>query len=317
MKSYHHLTQAQRYQIASYLQLGISQAEIARHLKVHKSNINRELQRNTFDGVYEPAKAQEEYVKRRLRCRKPFKLIGALLNTMLTKLKQYWSPEQISGWLKKEGKASISHECIYQYLEREKTNGGKFYKFLRHSNRKRRKRFAKERRGKIPNRISIEQRPAHIGERTEIGHWERDSIIGRYHQAGLAVHVERKICLVSIRRLVRKTAENFSGITMAVMQSLPVACNSITNDNGHEFAGHQMTTKVLNADIYFSHPYSSWECGTVENINGLIRQFFPKKTDFSKISDQEIEMVELLLNSRPRKKLGYISPLEALSLELH
>ena len=317
MKSYHHLTQAQRYQIASYLQLGISQSEIARNLNIHKSNITRELQRNTTSGVYDPQKAEEAYVKRRLNCRKHFKIVGTLLDTVLTKLKLYWSPEQISGWLKKEGIFFISHECIYQYLKRDRNNEGEVYKYLRHSQRRRRKRFAKERRGKIPNRISIEQRPKHFNEGTEVGHWERDTIIGARHKAGLAVHVEKKTYIVNIRRLVRKTSDVFSQITIAALQGLPMLCRSITNDNGHEFAEHQLTAQELQTQIYFSHAYRSCDCALVENTNGLIRQFFPKKTDFSKISEQEIAKAEFLLNSRPRKKLGYLSPLEALALELH
>jgi len=308
--NYHHLTREQRYQIAVCLKMKKSLTQIAGFLGVHKSTLSRELERNMGGRGYRPKQAHNLALERRQRCRKPLKIVAALAKTVTTLIQQYWSPEQISGRLKAEKSITLSNECIYSFIKRDKDNGGRLFKFLRHSNRKRRKRFAIDRRGQIQNRTSIEERPDYINNKEEVGHWERDTVMGKGHKAGVAVHVERKTYMVKLTRLFRKTAANFSRVTIRLLGAQQIPCESITNDNGQEFAGHQKTARKLGATIYFSHPYTSCDCAIVENTNGLIRQFFPKGTDFRKVSHYKVRKAEESLNMRPRKALGYLTPFE-------
>jgi transposase, IS30 family len=213
-----------------------------------------------------------------------------------------WSPEQISGH------ADISPETVYQRVYADKKAGGLLWKNLR-CQKKRRKRYGKiERRGSIPNRLFIEDRPTIVAERKRIGDWEADTIIGKNHRQAIVSIVERKTGLTLIQKVERKTAQAVSQAMIELMTPYRNKVHTITSDNGKEFAGHEAIAKQLQADFYFAHPYASWERGTNENTNGLIRQYFPKNRDFTTITQQEIDTAMERLNNRPRKRLGYQTP---------
>ncbi len=175
--------------------------------------------------------------------------------------------------------------------------------------KKRRKRYGSyDRRGKIKNRVSIDERPAIVDTRQRLGDWEVDTIIGKGHRHVIVSLTERKSRLALLRKVERKTAQAVADAVIELMKSLPVRTHTITADNGQEFADHERIAKELNTDVYFAHPYSSWERATNENMNGLIRQYFPKKCSFAAITETEIEFAMERLNNRPRKCLGFKSP---------
>lgn len=218
------------------------------------------------------------------------------------RLKEEWSPEQIRGY------AEISPETIYQRVYADKRSGGLLWKNLR-CQKKRKKRYGSfERRGTIPNRLFIEDRPAVVEARKRIGDWEADTIIGKNHRQAIVSIVERKTGLTLIRKVERKTAQAVSHAMIGLMKPYQNRVHTITSDNGREFAGHEGISATLDAKFYFAHPYSSWERGTNENTNGLIRQYFPKNRDFTTITQKEIDHAMNRLNNRPRKRLGFKTP---------
>ncbi len=305
--TYKQLTREQRYQIYALKKEGHNQTAIARNLGVHQSTITRELARNQGERGYRPKQANEL-----ARARKQDRVRPRITSEQWTQvenlLRQQWSPEQISGRLKLEQKMHISHERIYQYIYADKAGGGTLHLNLR-CRKQRRKRYGSySRRGQIPNRVLIDQRPQVVAEKARFGDWEADTIIGRNQQAAIVSLVERKSKLTRLSRVARKTAELVTNAVTTRLQSFTV--KTITSDNGREFAHHQQIGQQLSADFYFAHPYHSWERGLNENTNGLVRQYFPKKSEFSKITDRQITKVEERLNHRPRKTLGYKTPNE-------
>jgi transposase, IS30 family len=307
---YTQLTEGQRYQISVLLRNDFTKASIARQIGVHPSTIGRELCRNTGERGYRQKQAHEKALERRHHSEKQFKMTGELTKIIVMYLKEDWSPEQISGYLKENGNDWVSHETIYQFILDEKANGGVLYKHLRHSGKKRKKRYGgSDRRGEIKNRVSIDKRPKSIEKRTRIGDWEIDLVIGQNHQRALVTIVDRLSLKTLIAKVERKQSDLVSHATIQLL--LPYknyATHTITADNGKEFSEHEFISKKLKADFYFAHPYSSWERGTNENTNGLIRQYFPKKTSFEKITEKDLEFVMDRLNNRPRKCLGYRTP---------
>jgi len=223
-------------------------------------------------------------------------------------IRQEWSPEQVSDWLKVNCSLQISHEWIYQYILMDKHAGGNLHRHLR-CQKKRRKRYGSyDRRGKLKNRVSIDQRPAIVDTRQRLGDWEVDTIIGKGHRQAIVSLTERKSRLALIKKVERKTAQSVADAVVDLLKPLEEDLHTITADNGKEFAGHERIANDLQVDVYFAHPYSSWERGTNENMNGLIRQYFPKKCNFATITETEIEFVMDRLNNRPRKCLGFKSP---------
>ena len=218
------------------------------------------------------------------------------------KVLEEWSPEQISG------QAAISHETVYQRIYADKRAGGLLWMKLR-CQKQRKKRYGKlDRRGMIPGRLSIEVRPAIVETRSLTGDWEADTIIGKQHKMAIVSLVERKTGLTLIQRVAHKTAQDVSAAMIRLMRPLKAHVTTITSDNGREFAGHAVVASALSVDFYFAHPYASWERGTNENTNGLIRQYFPKDRDFRTITDEEIDTAMRRLNHRLRKKHGFKSP---------
>ncbi len=234
-----------------------------------------------------------------------------MINLIKEKLKLQWSPVQISGWLKQKGKALISHETIYKYIWKDKQERGLLYKNLRHQGKKYNKRGkGTAGRGCIISRVDIDQRPSIVEEKTRLGDWELDTIIGASGQDVIVSMVERASKLTRLMKVNRKTAQHVSEALITALEPMKAFVHTLTSDNGSEFAYHQKVSRRLAAGFYFATPYHSWERGLNEHTNGLIRQYFPKKTNFADVPEEDIKRVEFLLNSRPRKVLGFETPIE-------
>ena len=308
MRTYAQLTQAQRYQIYALKQTGHSPLEIAAVISVHKSTVSRELKRNRGKRGYRPQQAHGLAMERR---QKAIPRITAETWAVVKRLlRQDWSPEQISGRLKKEQRVCISHEWIYQYVLKDKRAGGDLYRHLR-CQKKRRKRYGTyDRRGKLPNCRSIEERPAIVNSRRRLGDWEADTMIGKRSKQAIVTLTERKSRFTLLGKVAQRTAQAVQNQIHRLL--LPVAdkVHTLTSDHGKEFAYHEQIAEMLQLEFYFAHPYAAWERGTNENTNGLLRQYFPKKHDFQSVSNKEIEQAMSSLNFRPRKSLRFKTPFE-------
>jgi len=307
--NYTQLTRVARYQIYALKKAGQNQTQIALSLGCHKSTISRELRRNCGAKGYRPYQADELAYDRQCEAYQA-RISDETWKLVESHLRLDWSPEQISGWLKLVKKPSVSHECIYLYVYAEKRRGGNLHQHLR-SQKKQRKRYSGYiRRGQIPNRTSIEKRPKIVAQKKRFGDWEADTIIGARHKAGILSVVERKSKLTRLAKLNTKTAAEMKDACLALLGPLAAKVHTITVDNGKEFCDHELIAAGLQARVYFAHPYASWERGLNENTNGLVRQYFPKKYEFARITDKDLQQVEDLLNNRPRKTLGYRTPNE-------
>ncbi len=307
--SYTQLTREQRYHLYGLMKAGLNQTRIAANLVCHKSTISRELRRNRGEKGYRPYQADELAYGRQCEAYRS-RIAWQTWQQVERLLKQDWSPEQISGRLKLEHQPSVSHESIYLYIYADKRRGGTLHQHLR-SQKKQRKRYSGYiRRGQIPNRTSIDQRPKIVASKGRFGDWEADTIIGARHKRGILSAVERKSKLTRLRQLQTKAAAEMKDASVALLGPLADRVHTITVDNGKEFCEHELIALRLQARIYFAHPYASWERGLNENTNGLVRQYFPKKYDFARITNSDLQQVEDLLNNRPRKTLGYRTPNE-------
>ena len=305
--AYTQLTREQRYQIYILRKAGHRQNFIAKELGVHPSTISRELERGRGQRGYRPKQA-DELASARKQKRYRARINAATWTLIESLLRQDWSPEQVSGWLAKEKQESVSHESIYQYIYSDKRRGGTLFHHLR-CRKKRRKRYGSyDRRGHMPNCRSIEKRPAVVDQRRRIGDWEADTIIGGNHREAILSLTERKSKLCLLKKVERNTAAAVEQAIEELLQPLAAHVKTITSDNGREFANHQSIEKKLQATFYFAHPFAAWERGTNENTNGLVRQYFPKGSDFSKITEGDIQWAMARLNNRPRKRLNYRTP---------
>jgi IS30 family transposase len=314
---YRHLNIDERESILKMLSKENNLTKIAGMIGRNKGTISRELSRNLCStGEYKPHLAQRYYNKRRDASKQPYRLEqnGKLRRYVREKLKLYWSPEQIAGKLKRDCKADISPVTIYSWVVRDKAEGGKLYKYLRQGHRKRRKkRGSLNNQGQIPDRRPISERPKAVDKRAELGHWEGDTVVGKSHGSFVASHVERKSRYLLVGLMDDKSAESMNATTQQLFRKIPkVQRKTMTFDNGKEFAGFKALEKSVGFRCYFAEPYSSWQRGTNENTNGLLRQFFPKGTDFNKLSKEDIDKVASLINNRPRKCLNYRTPHEVL-----
>ena len=308
MKSYRQLAYEQRYQISFMLKMGFSQSDIAKEVGVHRSTISRELRRNRGKRGYRPKQAHR-YALSRLNKSKQ-RIQPETWDLIEQLIRKDWSPEQISGWLKSRTEIKISHEWIYQYIYKDKHNNGGLHKHLR-CQKKRRKRYGSyDRRGKLPNRVSIDQRPAEVDTRQRLGDWEVDTIIGQGHKQAIVTLVDRKSRLVLLRKVEKRTAGAVKDAIIHLLEPWIWKVHTITADNGKEFALHEEIAKKLEADFYFAHPNAAWQRGSSENVNGLVRQYFPKMRSFENIDENEVEYVMYLLNCRPRKCLDFKTPIE-------
>lgn len=313
--SYNHLTSEERYLIHAYKSSGNLVPEIADILGRNKTTIYRELERNTGGRGYRPKQAAELASKRQSEKPKAIKMTEATITLIESKIKEDWSPEQVSGRLFNEENISISHETIYQHILKDKAREGDLHTHLR-CQKKNKKRYGtkpSDKRGQIKNKISIEKRPQVVEDKIRKGDWEGDLVIGKNHKRALVTLADRKTKKVKIAIVDSK----HSGLVSQAMIDLlsDETKHTITLDNGKEFAGHEIVKDQTGATVYFAHPYSSWERGLNENTNGLIRQYFPKGSCFEHITDDDVKRVENILNNRPRKTLGYLTPNEVYSGE--
>ncbi len=308
--NYKHLSEIERYHIKRLLKMGKTQKEIAEFLGRSPSTISREIRRNSGKKGYRNKQAHQFSQNRHKNKPKFTKLDAQVVEWIKQLLKQKLSPEQISGYLEKHCNIKLHHETIYRFIFADKQAGGLLYKSLRIANKKYRRRFGKtDRRGKISERVSIHDRPTCIENKIRIGDLEGDTIIGKNRKGALLTLVDRKTLYTFIAKLEGKNATQLSEKVISVLKNVG-KIHSITFDNGLEFAKHKMIAEALNIDIYFADPYSSWQRGINENTNGLIRQYFPKDTDFTKVIEEQIQRVQEELNNRPRKTRGYKTPNE-------
>lgn len=311
LKSYHHLTYAQRCQICVLKDRGDSQRTIAKVLNIHHSTISREIKRNSGQRGYRYKQAHEKSRERKLKNPAPNqKMTFQLIGIIDRKLKVQWSPVQISGWLRRQGQG-VSHETIYKHVWKDKHQGGILYKELRHHGKKYNKRSKGiAGRGCIPGRIDIDERPSIVEEKTRVGDWELDTIIGAGQSGAIVSMVERTSKLTKLVKIPHKTAENVEQALLDRLMPVKGFVHTLTADNGKEFSNHQRISLELEAGFYFAKPYHSWERGLNEHTNGLVRQYFPKSKRFDAISIADLEKIEVLLNNRPRKVLYFETPIE-------
>lgn len=315
-----HLTRTNRLVIEKCLSEGLNQAAIARKIGCHESTISRERKRNPGPH-YRAFHAQARYVERRKLCKADKFAHAPLLEYVLNGLAQRWSPEQIAGRLRidfpNDSKMRISFESIYAFVFRKFPNFVQYFRIK--SKYKKRTRGLQNKRKLVAwgRRRDIEERSKNALNRREFGHIEGDTVEGRKGTGYLVTYVDRKSRKLRMRHLKTKTAESVLKRTEEIYKGvMRKICRTITSDRGSEFSRHEEIEKVLGIKFYFAKAYSPWQRPTNENTNGLLREFFPKKSDFSKITDQAVQQVEDLLNNRPRKTLGFRTPNELENLAL-
>jgi IS30 family transposase len=287
---------------------------IARHLGRAQSTISRELARNRSEGGhYLPDSAQQKMQARRQQAKTAFSCVTEIcIFEIKSRLKQYHSPEQIAGRLKREGRARISHETIDQMIYADHEGLKAYQTYLRQGRGKRRQRGGcHSKRGRIPGRIGIEHRSAIAEAKIEIGHWESDTMMGGNHHGVIVTHVDKasKFLIAALGK--NKTSFEVNKVTLERFTEIPkIQRRTMTFDNGKEFSGHAELSEKLGLLCYFANPYHSWERGLNEHTNGLLRQFFPKQTNFRLVKPEALEEIVMLINKRPRKSLDYKTPFE-------
>lgn len=317
--AYRHLTSSERKVICALWNMGYTQKAIARILGRSQSTISRELRRNGDPGgYYNPHAGNVAYMNRRVRLYKRTKRDNEeLMDLVVSWLKRKWSPEQIAGRLRHleypdDPSMWVSHETIYRFIHEDKLKGGNLYTNLRRGRRK----YGKRGKGRHPNtfvngRVSIEERPDIVEQRVRLGDWEADTFYGRHRKGCLSTMVERASGFLSAATMPNAKASSLNLAILRGLQGVPTALvHTVTVDNGKEFSRFGELERALQARFFFAHPYSAWERGVNENTNGLLRQYFPKKTDLSKITEEQLEEVVRCLNDRPRKRLDYRTPRE-------
>lgn len=312
-KKYSQLNPNQRYQISALLKAGHSQNFIARQLGVNKGTISRELKRNsTSRGSYVPKLAQQFAADRAEDKRKRQVFSAEMKKLVQDKMSnEQWSPEQIKGYCKTNGVPMVSHEWIYRYVYKEMKQGGQLYKHLRTQHKRRKNRtHKKDRRGLIANRVSIHQRPGIVAEKLRFGDWETDLIEGVNHSSFALTLVERKSQFALIIKAPDKQADTIQTKIINALAPYKQMVHTITSDNGKEFANHQYIAEKLQALYFFADPYSSWQRGLNEYTNKLYRQYLPKKSNLNDYDIQYFVNITNKLNNRPRKLLGFKTPLQ-------
>jgi len=306
-----HLTLEQRYNISALVRTQHSRGQIAELLGCGKSTVSRELQRNCDqrDGSYWPELAQRKTDARHKAKPKRRRLTASIEAHVRQRLEADYSPEQIVGDAARKGIACVSHERIYQFVWDDKRQGGRLYRHMRTKGKRYAKRDrAKGKRGQIIGRVDIDQRPAVVEEKKRVGDVEMDLVIGRGHSGVLLTINDRATGMLKMALLQSKEAGAVQAKAVELLADWKPLLHTITTDNGKEFAYHQKVADLLEVDCYFAKPYHSWERGANENLNGLVRQYFPKGMNFERITVQRVEEVVDILNQRPRKRFGYSSP---------
>jgi IS30 family transposase len=318
MKQYKQLTSADRYILSHLRKQGLKQSEIARQMGRHRSTISREVNRNrcwTTNGAYRPSKAVYRTKARRSNSRRNKHYSEDDFKVVRYYLKKKLSPEQIVGTIRrfKLMVRPLSHETIYQYIWQDKANGGVLWTHLRQSNKRRRKRYnAYDSRGRLANKKMIFERPDIIETRKTLGHWEIDTVMGKGSKDCIITLVERKSGYVLIGKLPNRKTVSLNKRCIKMIRKANMPFLSITSDNGTEFHQYKVIEKAVNTCFYFARPYHSWERGTNENTNGLIRQYLRKGTSMAKLTQQKCEAIAKKLNERPRKRHQFKTPEEVL-----
>jgi len=307
METYSQLTSEQRYQIYALLKKEHTQTDIAEIIGVNKSTVSRELRRNSGGRGYRPIQAHNLTLQRR-EGKVRYGISESTWQRVEQLLREDWSPEQITLWLAEVGEPGASHESIYQYIYWDKDCGGDLHTHLRCRKKRRKRNGTYDRRGKLTNQVSIDERPDLVEDREREGDWEVDTIIGKNHKQAIVSMTERVHRLTYLFKVKTKDADSVADAIIKTLKSTALPVLTITADNGREFGNHKNIACKLNAQFYFAHPYSSWERGANENSNGLVRQYFPKGTDFSTITQADLRRVERKLNNRPRKCLDMKTP---------
>ena len=315
MQAYHRLTEEQRIEIYALKKAGFSQSAIAAGIGVHKSTISREMRRNKGLRGYRPQQAHRLARMRRVLIPRA-RISQSSWRRIEGLIRQDWSPEQVSGYLTVNGLPSVSPEWIYHYIYAEKRTGGTLHKHLRCQKQCRKRRGSVERRGQIKGRVCISQRPDIVEERSRVGDWEVDTVIGKQGGAVLVTLAERKSRFSVVVKADNKTAKAVSAAITDAMKPLAKRVHTLTYDNGKEFAFHQQVSETLSAKGFFAHPYRSWERGLNENTNGLIRQYTPKGKEIGLMSNDQVQNIMDSLNSRPRKCLGFKTPNQVFNEEI-
>lgn len=324
MINYNRLNFEERVKIETYVTLGWTIMRIAEKLGRSKSTISREITRYPYSYAAEKAQSQADYHSRNHNCSKRLDENERLFNVVIRHIKKRWSPQQISTYLKKQYAGNpmmqISHESIYTYIYLL-PRGELKKELIGYLRQKKKSRYSRkgtnDKRGKIPDMISIEERPAEVADRSVAGHWEGDLIMGKGHKSAIGTIVERKTRTVILVKLKAKDATSVRKAFERELLTLPKQMRkTMTYDQGHEMTEHKLFTKNTKMKVYFCHPASPWERGTNENTNMLIRDYFPKGTDFNTISKKELKRVQYELNERIRKTLDWESPLDVFQREI-
>jgi IS30 family transposase len=292
---------------------GLHQAAIARQLRRDRSTISREVRRNgsRWDGCYRPSIAIERTSGRRSRSRRNQRFTRRDLRRVEVLLQQQWSPEQVAGYLRTQGDLRISHETIYRHIWRDRRTGGTLYQHLRGACKQRRKRYgAYDSRGRLAGKRHISERPAAVDQRTRIGDWEIDTVMGTGSAHCLVSLVERKTGYLLLGTLAARTQAELTHHAIRLARRHAGRVRTITADNGTEFHDYTRIEEALDATFYFATPHHAWERGTNENTNGLIRQYVPKGTSMAHLTAADCAAITAALNTRPRKRLNYKTPQE-------
>jgi transposase, IS30 family len=313
LRRYHQLSQDERYTITEFRNRHSSLASIARALNRSPSTISREIARNKkiIDGWYRADLAHSYATTRRKRSRRGFHLAPHFWQEVIALLKQDFSPEQISGSLRRNGSFTVSHETIYQFIYDDESRGGSLFKHLRIVTKTHRKRYrSRDSRGILAGKRHISERPPEVETRKQLGHWEGDTVMGTDLHHCLLTLVERKSGFAIIKKLSSRTAACVTEAAIEAISAHKANFRTITFDNGTEFHDYKVLEQRFPLQCYFATPYHSWERGSNENLNGLIRQYIPKGVSMARVTQAYCEALSLRLNTRPRKRHGFRPPQE-------
>ena len=307
---YRHLTRHDRCQIQALRKSGLSQRAIAAEIGRSQSTVSREISRNSGQRGYRHGQADGLAVaRRRAASSVPRRMTPAHWKAVEEYLDLRWSPSQTSGLLAAGGRVKVSATWIYRRIWADRAAGGDLYLCLRHRGKRRNRRGRNGAgRGVIPGRVDISERPAIVEEKVRVGDWEVDTIVGARHSGAIVSMVDRASKFTFLHPVDRKTAAEVSAAIIDCLGPVSDLALTITADNGREFAGHAEVSRALGADFCFARPYHSWERGLNEHTNGLVRDWFPKSTDFRKVDPADVQWVQDALNDRPRRVLGVRKP---------
>ena len=310
---YRQITSPERYLISTLRQWGFNPSQIAAVLGRHRSSITREIRRNATraDGCYRPFTASERARGRRSRSRRTTHFTPQQWRHVHRQLRKQWSPEQIAGRLRRDGAWSISHETIYTHIWADKARGGSLFRDLRCATKQCRKRHGSyDSRGRLAGKRMISDRPAIVDQRTTVGHWEVDTLVGTGAPDCVATLVERKTGYTMLGKLRNRTSRGMTERLRRLIRRAPRSFKTMTADNGTEFHDYRAVERTTGLRFYFATPYHSWERGSNENLNGLLRQYLPKRTSLAGLTQRQCDVLAQRLNARPRKRLGYRTPQE-------